>query len=274
MSTHEESNQEVRQKPITDDDPEKRAARLEESLARLARSAGLPLLLRALAEQDPSELTSLKEAVSRLECHPLWETLMKQDQQELVESNGQKTRYGAPDGPRKLRRNFNGQDPLDYPGHEALAQFLATPRSEREFKSLTALAGHFKVTRMTVHRWKRNPDVLRRAELVARGNKPAGDLIAKANWKPIVRAQVDAAIAGDTQAAKFCERRAWPEDGQADSRLLSSTSIVEACRSTENLGEIPTWLQRQIEAQRIEADARASNGNGDSEPPKLGTDGK
>jgi hypothetical protein len=172
------------------------------------------------------------------------------------------------------RRNFNGQDPLDHPGHEALAHFLANPRPQKEFKSITTFAAHFNVTRMTVHRWKKDPDVLRRAEWLSKGNKLAGDLIVKANWEPIVRAQVDAALAGDTQAAKFCERRAWPEDGQADSRLISSMTIAEACRSTENLGEIPTWLQRQIEEERIQAEAGASNGNGDSEPPKLGTDGK
>ncbi|MGB2890895.1 MAG: hypothetical protein WBC04_24650, partial [Candidatus Acidiferrales bacterium] len=273
MSDQEKTNQEDNPNPLTDHDLEKRAARLEESLSRLARSAGLPLLLRAMAGQDPSELASLYEAVLRLERHPLWETLMKQkpDQQSIVESNGQKTRYGAPDGPRKYRRSYNGQEPLDYPGHEALAQHLATARSEREF-TLTALAEHFKVSRMTVHRWKRDPDVLRRADYLARANKPAGDLIVKANWELIAWAQVDKAIAGDTQAAKFCERRAWPEDRLADSQgFVSTMTIGEMCRATENQGEIPTWRQRQIEEERIEAEAAASNGNGDSERPKLGT---
>lgn len=40
----------------------------------------------------------------------------------------EKVRYGAPDGPRKQREHFDGGDPLDYPGHEAIAQFHATPK--------------------------------------------------------------------------------------------------------------------------------------------------
>jgi hypothetical protein len=181
---------------------------------------------------------------------------------------------GRNDGPQKRRKNYNGEDPLDYEGKEAFAKLLATSRSENGLRSLTALAQTLQVARTTIHRWKKDPDVLLRAERLSRENKLDAQLLARREWPSVVAAMLASAKQGNTAAAKFCAGLAWPEEGQPGSRPFSSMSIVEACRRTENMGEIPTWLQRQKEAEWIAADARASNGNGDSDPSKLGTDGK
>jgi len=48
----------------------------------------------------------------------------------------EKIRYGAPDGPRpEGSENYNGHTPIEWAGLEAVAQYLAAPKSLREFKS-------------------------------------------------------------------------------------------------------------------------------------------
>jgi hypothetical protein len=200
-----------------------------------------------------------------ISCHKLSET---PNHQEIVESNGerlQKTRYGAPDGPRKRRENYKEWDPLDFPSHEALAHFLATPKMEREFKMLTALAKHFEISRMTIHRWKKDSDVLRRAEWLARENKLAGDFVARREWQCIVEAQVAAAKRGNTAAAKFLECRAWPEDQRANSQL-SNVSLAEALIESEKIADpLPTWLRQRSEAETIDPAAGPGDQHDDGE---------
>jgi hypothetical protein len=113
---------------------------------------------------------------------------------------------------RKRKRNYDGTDPLDYPELEAVAEFLATPKHIRDIKTFTDLAKHFNVSRMTIYRWTRDEDVLKRAEYLLTLNQLKGDLVARLHWDRIVMGQVRAAIKGDTRAAKFCEKRAWPEN--------------------------------------------------------------
>jgi hypothetical protein len=113
--------------------------------------------------------------------------------------------------PRKRKGIFDRTKPLDSPEDEAIAQYLATPKSIREFKSITELAAHFKISRMTVYRWTKDPEVLQRAEWLLTHHRLAGDLIARLHWERIVAGQVKAAIAGDTKAAQFCKEQAWPE---------------------------------------------------------------
>jgi hypothetical protein len=112
---------------------------------------------------------------------------------------------------RKRKRNYDGSKPLGWPELEAVAQFLATPKPIREFKTFVDLAKHFNVSRMTIYRWSRHVDVLTRAEYLLAQNQLKGDLVARLYWDRIVMGQVRAAINGDTRAAKFCENRAWPE---------------------------------------------------------------
>lgn len=198
---------------------------------------------RNLAPVIASELMKPSESQ-----HALSETL---NHQEIVEANDaqlQMTRYGAPDGPRKPRKNYNGEDPLDFPGHEALATFLATPRTERKFKTLTALAEDLEISRMTIHRWKKDLDVLRRANWLVRGNKLSGDLIARREWQGIVEAQVAPAKRGSTAAAKFLERGAWPEDQRANSPDIN-LRLGEAIEATENTEDLPSWLEEQSDTK-------------------------
>src|SRR5215510_4645250 len=97
-------------------------------------------------------------------------------------ASSEKVRYGAPDGPRQRPDSYDGSEPLDYPGHEAVAQFLAASPADQPFKSLSVLAADFNVTRMTVHRWKHDRDVLRRARWLSMSNALAGDLAVRREW--------------------------------------------------------------------------------------------
>jgi len=115
---------------------------------------------------------------------------------------------------RKRKRKFNKTRPLDPPSDEAIAEYLATPKSIREFKSFSELAKHFDISRMTVYRRSKDSSVLQRVEWLLMQHKLAGDLVARLNWGRIVAGQVKAAIAGDTKAAQFCKERAWPVDEQ------------------------------------------------------------
>jgi hypothetical protein len=197
------------------------------------------------------------------------------DQQGLVEATevrSVKVRYGAPDGPRQKRKEkYDGRDPLPYLGHEAVAQFIASPKSHREFKSLTALAKRLNVARMTVHRWRRDIDVLRRAEWLSLRNKMAGDLVPRREWVRIMEKAVEIAKSGDVQAMKFCEARAWPEDRQRES------SNVESSLSNLSLGELaalpcferaPTWAV-ELEARQAKEREAAEKGDPLSEHQGL-----
>lgn len=113
---------------------------------------------------------------------------------------------------RKRKRKFDKTKPLDSPEDEAIAQYLATPKSVRDFKSQTDLATHFNVSRMTIYRRSKELSVLQRAEWLLQHHMLAGDLIPRLHWERIMAGQVRAAAAGDTRAAQFCKERAWPDD--------------------------------------------------------------
>jgi hypothetical protein len=115
---------------------------------------------------------------------------------------------------RKRKRKFDKSKPLDSPEDEAIAQYRATPKSVRDFKSLTDLARHFNISRMTVYRRSKELSVLQRAEWLLQHHMLAGDLIPRLHWERIMAGQVRAAAAGDTRAAQLCKERAWP-DGSA-----------------------------------------------------------
>ena len=110
---------------------------------------------------------------------------------------------------RRERVNYDGCRALR-PELETVAQFLATPRHFREIKTFDELAQQLAVSRMTVYRWTRHGDVLKRVEHLISQNELKGDLVARLNWERIVQGQIRAAMKGNTRAALFCERRAWP----------------------------------------------------------------
>ncbi len=133
---------------------------------------------------------------------------------DIMQENDAKGQTGLHrlDLPRKRKGKSNGKTPLDSPVDEAVAQHLAAPKSIREFRSFSELAGHFEISRMTVYRRTKDPVVLQRAEWLLKDHKLAGDLVARLHWERIVAGQVKAAVAGDTKAAAFCKQQAWPDD--------------------------------------------------------------
>ena len=102
-------------------------------------------------------------------------------------------------------------EPLDSEAREALAQFLSTPAPMREFRSIKSFAERYKVSRMTVHRWQRDPAVLQRAQILSKRNWLPGVLLARLNYESTVRAQIKKAIKGDTKAARYVHEIAWTE---------------------------------------------------------------
>ena len=114
---------------------------------------------------------------------------------------------------------LDGSQPLGFPAHEALAQHLSSPKSVRQFKSDSDLAAHFKITRMTVFRWKREPDVIERALWLSMKNKLAGELIVRVEWPEIVERAVAMAKGGNVRAMEFCFKLAWPNNAQIDDSI-------------------------------------------------------
>jgi hypothetical protein len=175
-----------------------------------------------------------------------------QDQQGIIEApttQSEEIRIGPPDGPRpEGSENYNGHTPIEWPGLEAVAQYLAAPKSLREFKSDNDLAKHFRKTRMTIHRWKHHPDVDKRVHWLSNRYRLAGDLLARLNWLRIMQKLVEKAIKGDMQAIKFCEEIAWRQEKQWDKRQISPYSLGEVLerarlqhiKDAETM--TPTWI--------------------------------
>jgi hypothetical protein len=173
-------------------------------------------------------------------------TKVDQNHQGIVQAPNvlsEKNRFGAPDGPRRHRNEkYDGQSPLEYPGHEAVANFLALPKSIRQFRSVKDLAKHFHVTRMTINRWGHDPDVIQRAHFLSEINQMAGDLLARQEWPRIMQTAVQRAIEGDLQSIKFCESRAYPKELRVEQPHISATvSIQDLLGTTEsdNAEELP-----------------------------------
>jgi hypothetical protein len=158
---------------------------------------------------------------------------VKQDQA-LQGNNGsrkvqsEKIRYGAPDGPRKKRReNFDGSKPLEFFGHEVLAQHLGSPKFLRKLKSGTDLAKSLRVCRLTIFRWKQDPDVIQRAYFLSEINQIAGDLLARQAWPEIMQKAVQKAIEGDLQSIRFCESRAFPKKLHVEQSHVGTTISIQ-----------------------------------------------
>jgi hypothetical protein len=94
------------------------------------------------------------------------------------------------------------------------------------YSLLLALAKHYNLSRMTLYRWQRLPDVLRRANWLAKCNKDSATVEARPNWESVIRAQIKKARAGDTQAAKFLDEIAWHQDEMSDKSPEDATIKV------------------------------------------------
>lgn len=121
---------------------------------------------------------------------------------------------------------------------------MATPYARREHRSLAALATKkLNVSVSTIYVWVSRADVVKRASWLTEHCRALGDLVARREWPAIVEAQVDAALKGDTSAAKFGERRAWPEDVKGKAPDVSNVSFSEMIASSAGSAEdAPTWM--------------------------------
>jgi hypothetical protein len=165
-----------------------------------------------------------------------------------IESNSIPSREvgtAALDGQRKRRRrDYDGAEALDDPAHEAIAVFFATSRQFRQFKSVSALAEQFGVSRITIYRRAADVDVVQRIKWLLERSMLSGDLIACREWAAIVKAQVEAALAGDTRAAMFCQSRAWRQNSTFDSNATEP--------AIAGVDTIATWLEAPNEFSTAE----------------------
>jgi hypothetical protein len=205
--------------------------------------------------------------------------LTKKDQKhqgiaEAPNSLSAEIRFGAPSGPRQQRdEKYDGHQPLEYPGLEAVAQHLATPKSLRELKSDSNLAKHFHVTRMTVLRAKKDIDVIKRAHWLSMHNKIMGELVARREYSSITEKAVALAKEGNIAAMKLAIELAFPEDKQAKKSSISSSSLEEVLERAEIEYEkhaatmTSTWLTER--AKRLASGKPPVAATPYVEPPKL-----
>jgi AcrR family transcriptional regulator len=143
--------------------------------------------------------------------------------------------------------NHDGTEPLDNPADEAIAHFFAAPQQFRQFKTVSALAEHLGLSRMTVYRRAKESDVVLRIESLVRQNMRVADLIVCRAWPGIVEAQVSQALAGNIRAAKFCQERAW-----RPSPIFPAAAPAPAIGSAD---AIAMWQEKIDESQAEELDA-------------------
>ena len=182
------------------------------------------------------------------------DTNQSQNSMEADAQSG-KTRVGAPDGPRQNRGKADRCEPLEFLGHETVAQLLATPESLCEFESVTALAKHFNVTTKTIYCWMKDDDVMRRAAWLSMRNKIGADVAIRRAWKAIVEKLIEMALTGNVSAMKLCHDIAFPEDQQAKKSRLSPESLEEVLERAEATYEkhekqmTPSWLRERQERE-------------------------
>jgi transposase-like protein len=123
-----------------------------------------------------------------------------------------KTKQSAVECKNHPRNEPSGREPLADSRLETVAQFLATPKSERELKSVTALAKHLEVARKTIHLWVKNLRVHQRAQHLTACKQREGDLIARRNWPSIMQAMSEHAMKGNVGAARYAGERAWRDE--------------------------------------------------------------
>ena len=157
----------------------------------------------------------------------------------------------APDDHEIVRReDYDCSEPLDDPAFEAIAQFFAAPRQFRQFNSVSALAEHLGVSRMTVYRRAEDADVVLRIRWLLAKSMFFGDLVACREWPAIVEVQVKAALAGDIRAAIFCQNRAWRQSSIGDTSPEPAIAGVHA---------ISIWQEKANETAQAEEKAAKEN---------------
>jgi hypothetical protein len=176
-----------------------------------------------------------------------------------------KARIGAPDAPRKRKENYDGHEPLEHPGHEAAAWFIAVPKELRDFKSVAAFAEHFSITRKTAHLWMRDFDVQKRTEWLLSVNKISGNLAILRAFPQIMKKLVGLAMRGSIPAIKLCADIALREDKEQRKLPLRPLSLEEVLERAEQEHirncelMTPTWQKRR--AKQLGYPDRSDNGH-------------
>jgi len=198
-----------------------------------------PNLQRLTVQERSEALRTLTNKFLSKAAQPASESLAREHQQE--------------NQPKATKNSHDGSEPLAHLGHEATAQYISNPKSEREVKNVTELAKSLGVTRKTIYVWQKDPGVLRRAQCLTAHRKSLGEVTARREWDRVIQAQVEKAVAGDTSAAKFVGECAWPKEKRLGTDAgLSSMSVkemlIETLRGDE--GEPPTgMLEAALENQ-------------------------
>ena len=95
---------------------------------------------------------------------------------------------------------YDGFAPLNHLGREILANFLASPKQFRQFKSLAALGEYCGVSTETLDRWAHCRDVQRRVKALSWHVEVLAVLIARCEMPDLVGAVAEKAYAGDLRA--------------------------------------------------------------------------
>ena len=181
------------------------------------------------------------------------------------EAQSGKTRLGAPDGPRQNRGSSDRRKPLELPGHEAVAQFLATQKSLREFKTVTALAKHFNITTKTIYCWMKDDNVMRRADWLSMHNILIDNVAIRCEYPLIAAKMVAMALAGNIPAMKLCADIVREEDQRAKKSEISPLSLEESLERAEIEYEkhylimTPSWLRERAEREAAKHKAAEEN---------------
>lgn len=123
--------------------------------------------------------------------------------------------------------SHDGSEPLLHSGYEAVAQYLSSPKPEREFRNITELAKYVGVTSKTIHLWKKLRAVIKRVQYLTVHRKLLGDQIGRREWPVIMKSMCVKAKQGDVAAAKFVAERAWSEEGHVGTPGLTAHEMIE-----------------------------------------------
>jgi hypothetical protein len=132
---------------------------------------------------------------------------------------------------KAAKKSNDGSESLSHPGFEATAQYMSSPKPEREFENVAKLAKFAGVTPKTIYLWMKDRDVLRRAQYLTSHKRTQGDVIGRREWPGIIQAMTDAAKAGNVAAARFIDQTVWVEEAKLGRGGLS---LEEVLRQTEN----------------------------------------
>jgi hypothetical protein len=142
---------------------------------------------------------------------------------------------------KAVKKRNDGSECLSHPGFEATAQYMSSPKPEREFENVAKLAKYAGVTRKTIYLWMKDRDVLRRAQYLTSHKRIQGDVIARRAWPGIMQAMTDKAEAGSVAAASFVEKVWLVEEAKLGQRGLSLEEILRQTEDQDN-PVAPTWL--------------------------------